>query len=117
MVANAKCAICGRSYVKCVSCSDEKKLKPWKVVTDTIEHYKVYLAIHGYTVTKNKEIAMDELLACDLSELELFNPEVKSAINEIMDEPKKMKPIASNKLKKQSDLEKTESELTKNDYE
>lgn len=84
---NAHCSICDKGYHICNTCKNEKKFKPWRTVTDTIEHYKIYMAIHGYTITKNKEQARAELQNCDLSDLETFKDEIKSAINEIMTEP------------------------------
>ncbi|MEY8424646.1 hypothetical protein AALB52_18275 [Lachnospiraceae bacterium 38-14] len=81
---NAYCAICNEGYHICNSCHNQKVFKPWRTVTDTIEHYKIYLAIHRYTVTKNKELAREELQKCDLTGLESFNPEIKSVIKEIM---------------------------------
>ncbi len=86
---NAYCSICGKGYKMCNSCVEQKSIKPWRTVTDTIEHYKIYLAIHGYTVSKDKESAKKELEQCNLSELESFNSEIKSVIKEIMAEPRK----------------------------
>lgn len=83
---NAHCAICNKGYHICNTCKNEKRFKPWRAVTDTIEHYKIYMAIHGYTLTKNKEQAKAELQSCDLSGLESFKSEIKSVINEIMTE-------------------------------
>lgn len=97
---NAHCSICNRGYFLCGLCKNEKKFKPWKTVTDTIEHYKIYMAIHGYTVTKNKEQAKAELQNCDLSDLETFKPEIKSVIQEIMYEPVKVKPVSRTRKKK-----------------
>ncbi len=86
---NAHCSICNKGYHICHSCTEQKSIKPWRSVTDTIEHYKIYMAIHGYTLSKNKVSAKKELKNCDLSGLESFNPEIKSVIKEIMAEPKK----------------------------
>jgi len=88
---NAHCSICGKGYYLCRSCKNEKKFKPWRTVTDTIEHYKIYMAIHGYTVTKNKDTAKAELQNCDLSDMSSFRDEIKEVINEIMTEPVKEK--------------------------
>lgn len=96
---NAYCAICNKGYHICNTCKNQNVFKPWRTVTDTVDHYKIYLAIHGYTVTKNKELARKELTNCDLFGLESFNPEIKSVINEIMAEPEKQK-VVSKKIKK-----------------
>lgn len=83
---NAYCTICGKGYHICSSCLRQKSFNSWRTVADTIDHYKIYMAIHGYTLNKNKEKAKTELKGCDLSEMETFNPEIKSVINTIMAE-------------------------------
>lgn len=88
---NAFCKICGVGYHVCGACLEQKTFKPWRTVTDTIEHYKIYLAIHGYTVSKDKNKAKIELQGCNLNDLENFKPEVKAVIKEIMTEPKKIR--------------------------
>lgn len=86
---NAWCKICGRGYHVCNSCLEQKTIKPWRTITDSAEHFLIYTAIHGYTVSKDKEKAKEELRDCNLSDLENFKPEVKTVIKEIMAEPKK----------------------------
>lgn len=108
---NAHCSICNKGYHICNTCKNEKKFKPWRTVTDTIEHYKIYMAIHGYTITKNKEQARAELQNCDLSGLESFNPEIKSVINEIMENPLKVK-APSRKRKEYTEEENEENEIS-----
>lgn len=97
---NAHCSICNEGYHLCHACKNEKKFKPWRTVTDTIEHYKIYMAIHGYTITKNKEQAKAELQNCDLSDMDSFRAEIKSVIKEIMDEPVKVKPVSRTRKNK-----------------
>ena len=88
---NARCSICGEGYHLCKTCSDVKSFLPWRTVTDTVGHYLIYTAIHGYTISKNKVRAKNELEKCDLSELKKFNPEIQMVISEIMksDNPNK----------------------------
>lgn len=105
---NAHCSICSKGYHICNTCKNEKNFKPWRTVTDTIEHYKIYMAIHGYTVTKNKEQAKAELQNCDLSDINSFKSEIKTVITEIMSEPMKIKPTTqSPKRNKKADEIKT----------
>lgn len=82
---NAKCSICGKPYHLCKTCSEVKSFMPWRTVTDTVGHYLIYTAIHGYTVTKDKTRAKEELQKCDLSELNTFNPEIQRVIYEILE--------------------------------
>lgn len=91
---NAYCSICGNGYHVCRSCSEQKTFKPWRSIVDNIEHYKIYLALHEYTLSKNKEVAKKELENCNLSGLEDFKPEIKSVIKEIMAENKKIKTVS-----------------------
>ena len=83
---NAYCAICGQGYHICQSCKEHKTFRSWRTVVDSMEHYKIFLAIHGYTVSKNLEEAKSELQNCDLSDLETFKPEIKSIIQKIVSE-------------------------------
>lgn len=85
---NAHCAICGAGYHICNTCLQQKTFKSWRVVTDTVEHYKIYMAVHGYTLSQDKETAKKELEKCDLSGLEDFNPPIKAVIQEILTDEK-----------------------------
>lgn len=111
---NTHCSICNRGYTVCNACKNEKKFKPWRTVTDTIEHYKIYMAIHGYTVTQNKELAKAELQNCDLSDMESFKDEIKSVIKEIMAEPKIMKSVSRTRKSKDKTESKSEIEIKDN---
>ena len=93
---NAYCDICGCGYHICNSCKDIKSFTPWRTITDTMDHYKIFLVLSNYTNTKDKVKAKQELETCDLSELETFRPEIKAVIKEITDENK----IASGPVKK-----------------
>ena len=81
---NATCDICGKKYHVCNSCKEVKSFTPWRTVTDTMQHYIIFLALSEYTKTKDKEKAKEELSKCDLSELDTFNENIKTAIKEIM---------------------------------
>ena len=85
---NATCDICGKKYHICSSCKEVKSFTPWRTVTDTIQHYLIFLALSEYTKTKDKEKAKEELSKCDLSELDTFNENIKTVIKEIMAEGK-----------------------------
>ena len=81
---NATCDICGKKYHVCNSCKEVKSFTPWRTVTDTMQHYLIFLALSEYTKTKDKEKAKEELSKCDLSELDTFTENIKTAIKEIM---------------------------------
>ena len=85
---NATCDICGKKYHVCNSCKEVKSFTPWRTVTDTMQHYLIFLALSEYTKTKDKEKVKEELSKCDLSELDTFNENIKTVIKEIMAEEK-----------------------------
>ena len=82
---NGVCDICGKRYSVCKTC---QTFKPWRTITDTLEHYKIFIALSEYTRTKNKEEAKEQLSHCDLSDLESFPDRIKNVIKEITVEPK-----------------------------
>lgn len=53
----ATCVVCGKQYKVCLSCKDQIRLKPWRSITDTIDCYKIFLAITQYN---NGYISKDE---------------------------------------------------------
>lgn len=86
---NATCSICGKGYHMCLSCRDSINLAPWKVHTDTSEHYKIYQIIHGYnTKVYSKDEAKAKLKNINLSDLDSFREHIKVKIKDILQEEK-----------------------------
>ena len=84
---NATCSICGNPYYKCLSCRDMAKLQPWKMFTDSAEHYKVLQAIRGYnTGVYTKDEFKSKLKNIDLSDLESYKDNIKTLIKDVLKE-------------------------------
>lgn len=84
---NATCTICGSEYQMCLSCKDKMKLSPWKLYTDTAEHYKIHQIIHGFSTKMYSEDEVRfKLKNVDLSDLETFRPHIKQIIKDILKE-------------------------------
>ena len=84
---NSYCTICGNGYHLCISCKDKIKLSPWKVYTDTAEHYKIHQILHGLSCNiYTKDEAKDKLKNVDLSDLETFKPNIKKIVKDILNE-------------------------------
>lgn len=84
---NATCSICGRSYHKCLSCRDSMKLQPWKVFTDTAEHYKIFQVVRGFsTGVYTKDEFKSKLKNMDLSDLESYKEHIKVLIKDALKE-------------------------------
>ena len=105
---NTTCAICGKGYYLCLACKSHN-LTPWKLHTDTAEHYKIFQILRGvtlnvYTISEAKE----KLKTVDLSDLESFKDGIKKRIKEIMAYQEPVKPVPA--VQKQAAYIKTGNE-------
>lgn len=98
---NHWCVLCGTGYHACDSCSKEKTFTPWRTLTDTLEHYKVFIILKDYN---NKLIDRDrakELLSgLDLSGKENYKESAKKVLTDIYVEDTFTKPSQSRKSRK-----------------
>lgn len=86
---NATCSICGKDYYVCLSCRDSIKANPWKIYTDTSEHYKVFQVVRGYTTkVYTKDEARTKLKNISLDDIESFMPHIKQIVKDILKEEK-----------------------------
>lgn len=86
---NATCGICGKEYYACLSCKDSMQLNPWKVHTDTAEHFKVFQVVRGYsTGVYTKDEAREKFKNIDLTDIESFMPHIKKIVKDIIKEEK-----------------------------
>lgn len=84
---NAECSICGRGYHLCLACKDKMALSPWKLHTDTSEHYKIYQILRGVTIgVYSNDEAKAKLQMVDLSDIDSFKDNIKNRINNILKE-------------------------------
>jgi hypothetical protein len=84
---NATCTICGNGYHMCLSCKDKKELSPWKMYTDTAEHFKIHQIIHGFsTGVYDRNEVKNKLKNVDLSDLDTFKPNIKLIIEDVLNE-------------------------------
>ena len=101
---NKHCAICGKGYHICMTCRD-MKATPWRQVVDTMNHYQIFLAIHGYSTTGDAETASKELEKCDLSDADTFTESIKEAITAITGKKFKAEKATEKTSKKESTKE------------
>lgn len=84
---NHWCVLCGKGYHACDSCNEIKTYTPWRALTDTIEHFKIFIVLkdfHNKIISKDE--AKEKLLKCDLSEKDSFKDSAKIVLNEIFQE-------------------------------
>ena len=94
---NTTCSICGNPYYLCMSCRDSLQTNPWKVHTDTSEHYKIYQIIRGFnTNVYTKDEARIKLKNVNLDDLNSFRPHIKKIIKDIIKEDKITAKIVKN---------------------
>lgn len=84
---NHYCIICGKGYHACDTCAEVKTFMPWRLLTDTSEHWKIYLAIKDFNDgIISKDEAARQLQNCDLTGRESFKPSAKKSIDKILSE-------------------------------
>lgn len=84
--ANTKCAICGKDYYVCVSCKSHN-LTPWKIHTDTAEHYQVFQILRGVSLgVYTKSEAKEKLDSLNLKDVDTYIPSVQKRIKDIVSE-------------------------------
>lgn len=102
---NSYCAICGKGYHLCIPCDHTKDLYPWKIYTDTSEHYKIFQILHGLSTNiYTKEEAKERLQTVDLSDLNELREDIRDRIKDIMSE----KPKTNNKKVINKNVDKAE---------
>lgn len=89
-ILNATCDICGKKYHVCKTCEEATSFKPWRTITDTMDHYKIFMVLSAYTKTKDIETAREDLKKCNLEGKEKFNKNIKKAIDEILSSESEM---------------------------
>lgn len=97
---NSTCCICGNDYYCCQDNQEIKSFTPWKRITCSLEHYKIFLILRDYTNQMiSKEVAKEKLSKCNLSDVKHFAENIRYTINEICQEKKQNKkniPVNSN---------------------
>ncbi|MEY8339471.1 hypothetical protein AALB16_15880 [Lachnospiraceae bacterium 62-35] len=78
------CIVCARSYNPCLSCQNQGRKQSWRMVTDTITCYKIFLALSQYNQGYiSKDEARRQLEAVDFHKQDL-KPSVQRQIDEIL---------------------------------
>ncbi len=84
---NATCSICGKGYYMCLSCKDSMKLSPWKIHCCSVDCYKTYQVVRGFsTGVYTKEEFKSKLQNIDLSNLENYREHIKVLIKDTLKE-------------------------------
>lgn len=114
-VNNAICKICGTPYYKCISCKEFRRLYPYKLHTDTAEHFKIYQILQGYsTKVYTKNDAKSRLQNVDLSDMNKLKYNIQKTIKEIMQDDKDIKSDNVNKDNKKISNKKKDILFEKN---
>lgn len=80
--------MCGTGYHACDSCEKEKAFTPWRTLTDTIDHYKIFMVLRAY---HNQEIgrtqARQMLSFLDLSDRKQYKDTARKILADIYADP------------------------------
>lgn len=99
---NHWCVVCGKGYHACDSCEKIKSYTPWRTLTDTIEHFAIFIVLKDYNnKIIDKQEARKLLENSDLSGRDSFKESSKKLLNEIFDNNI---TVESKKIKKKSSV-------------
>lgn len=97
---NHWCVLCGTGYHACDTCNKEKTFTPWRTLTDTIEHYKIFMVLKDYNNKMiNREQAKELLSNLDLSGKETYKDSAKKVLSDIYIDTAFVSPEALSKKK------------------
>ena len=84
---NATCSICGNGYHVCYSCKDSIQLQPWKIHCCSVDCYKAFQVVRGFsTGVYTKDEFKSKLKSINLSNLENYREHIKALIKDAMKE-------------------------------
>lgn len=84
-----KCICCSREYNYCGNCPSDKDKETWYALYCSANCHDIFHAANDYGFGLiTKEEAKKKIEACDLSNLDNFNPIVMEDVKEILAEPK-----------------------------
>lgn len=84
---NHWCVLCGKGYHACDFCDGTSTFTPWRSLTDTPEHFKIFTVLKDYNNHLiSKKDARDLLSTMDLSDQNTFKDSSKKVLDEIFRE-------------------------------
>lgn len=84
MSKKINCIVCGKEYETC-NCS--KDLKTYKVITDNVNCYQIYLIVNDFVnEVITKEEAKKMLSKCDIKDYKKFKKPIVLSIDKILKE-------------------------------
>lgn len=88
------CPICGTKFDGCRTCH-QKDIASWKTLTDTENHFNIFVILHKYNVLKSitKEQCKELLLECDITGYKEFPKHIMESIKDIIDTKEENKQI------------------------
>jgi uncharacterized CHY-type Zn-finger protein len=91
---NTTCSICGSEYYACFSCKEAMNLHPWKLHCCSIDCYKTYQVVRGFsTGVYTKDEFKSKLQSIDLSNLDNYREHIKAIIKDALKEDAIVEPI------------------------
>lgn len=112
---NATCVLCGKKYHRCDTCEKMKNtFASWRILTDSIEHFKLFDLLRDYGLGKvKKNDLLKELKNFDLSDVDTWLDESnKRLVKDLLKENEKESKDTKEKI-----VRKIEKTVNKNEVE
>ena len=84
-VTKITCKVCGKEYRPCIRCIQYKNnFTGWRNLTDTEDHYKVFIIVKDFLNGADKETCRSYLEHVNITDKDSYKESIRNALDEIM---------------------------------
>ena len=103
---NHWCVLCGKGYHACDSCQEVRLFTPWRALTDSSDHFKVFMTLKNYhNGFISKDEAREFLTQVDISDKDTYKESSRQLINEILKDNNQSRKISKRKIESENKVD------------
>ena len=110
---NHWCVLCVKGYHACDSCQDVRLFTPWRALTDSIDHFKIFMTLKDYNNGfVSKDEAREFLSQVNISDKDTYKESSRRLINEILRDDNSSRKNSKKKTESENKVDDTRESNT-----